>query len=341
MKNTNNGRRIVFPAMNEVALETFDAPAEPAPGQLLLKTVATLVSTGTETALLQGRSTAIRTGASSYPVYPGYSYTGEVIGVGADVDQFSVGDRVFCQARHADYTLLPASTSTALKIPEGVAPGTAAFTTLYAVALYAVRRAAIAFGESVVIVGAGLVGQLALRLARRTGAHPLAVADLRADRLSSVTQHGADMAAVLDAQGMKRLKGGTYADEGFDVVIDATGSPKALPTSLELARRRGRVILLGSPHGSVELGDLFAQIDAKDLTLMGAHQPNNPPSAVLPHPWSQRRDRELILELMAQRKLDVEGIPYLTVTPDEAPELFERLGSPDEPALTGLIDWSR
>lgn len=341
MSPTLTGRRLVFPEMNKVQLEEFDLPAHPDPGHVLLKTIATLISTGTETALLQGRSSSVRSGASTYPIYPGYSYTGEVIAVGQGVDNLTVGDKLFCQARHASHTMLFASAMTAIRLPNGVAVGQAPFTTLYAVALYAIRRAAIAFGESVVIVGAGLVGQLALRLARRTGAYPLTIADLRSDRLSRVTEHGADLAAVLDPQGIQQLKEATYGQEGFDVVIDATGSPKALPTALNLARKRGRVVLLGSPHGSVELHDLFQQVDAKDLTLMGAHQPNNPNGAVLTHPWSQRRDRELILDLFANGRLDVDGIPHLKATPEEAPEAFGRLGSKDEEALTALIDWSQ
>lgn len=334
-------RRLVFPEVNRVEIETFEIPSQPDPGQLLVKTRTTLISTGTETALLQGRSPAVRSGRRGFPIYPGYSYTGEVMAVGADVDNFRVGDVVFCQAPHASHVAISASTPTVIKVPCGVTMQQAPFTTLYAVALYAIRRAAIAFGESVVIVGAGLVGQLALRLARQTGAHPLAIGDLRDERLRPVRAHGTELAAVLDTDGIAELKAATYESEGFDVVIDATGSPNALPTSLELARRRGRVILLGSPHGPVQLEDLFMQIARKDITLIGAHQPNNPQTAILTYPWSQRRDRELILELLQKGKLDINGIPYLTVTPDEAPAVYTRFGSQQEQALTALIDWTQ
>ena len=97
--------------------------------------------------------------------------------------------------------------------------------------------------------------------------------------------------------------------------------------------------LLGSPHGSVTIKNLFEQVDHKDLTILGCHQPNNPTASVPGAQWSQRRERKLILNLLAAGKLDPSKLPVKRCKPDDVPDIYSALNDPDQKTLTGLIGW--
>lgn len=329
------GRRIVFTGLGEVSLEEFEVPADPDSGHIVVEADITLMSPGTEMTSLRG----LHPGPHIFPQQTGYSFTGTVLSTHPDVKRFGLGDRVFAQARHATHAYLREDTPTLLRIPDSVSFEFASFTSLFAVALYGLRKAAIQFGESVLVIGAGLVGLLTSRLLLRTPVYPLAVADVNGRRLAAAERIGVDTTLDISKVSEEEVRSVACRGEGFDVVIDATGNPKAVVSALAYARKYGRVILLGSPHGKVVLENLFAQLDSKDITLIGANQPNNPVESTFVYPWGQRRDRELILEWLALGKLDVSGIPYGIIGADEAPSAYAHLGTADEEALTYLMQW--
>src|SRR5262249_61210740 len=121
---------------------------------------------------------------------------GEVIAVGAEAAEFRVGDRVACAglnyASHAEVNFVPRNL--AVKIPEGLSCDAACFVTLGAIAMQGVRLAEIELGEKVVVMGLGLVGQLASQLARCAGATVLAT-DLDASKVEIAVKLGAHSAA--------------------------------------------------------------------------------------------------------------------------------------------------
>ncbi len=212
-----NYQKIVF--SNEHA-EIIDAdlPAMQ-DDQLLVNTRCSLISPGTERAAL----TRLWDDAE-FRENPGYALAGDVIAVGRDVEGFSVGDRTISLVNHASFCLVPAEPWVTLKIPDGVSYEDATFLPLASVALHAIRRAQITFGEVFVIIGAGIIGQFAIQLAKRSGAAKVVVLDMQEDRLDLARRYGADVTinptevdqvdAVFDAAGGK----------GASVILEATGN---------------------------------------------------------------------------------------------------------------------
>ena len=170
-------RRIVFKSSKEVAIEETDVPG-PSADQILVKTSVTLISTGTELTMLNGEfpKYSVWDKITKYPVVPGYSNCGVVEEVGRNIKDFTVGDRVLTSAPHSEYVLAnPLGTN---KVPEGISDEEATFGILGATVMNGVRLAHIVLGECVVIVGAGILGQLACQFSRLFGGFPVIVVDL-------------------------------------------------------------------------------------------------------------------------------------------------------------------
>jgi 2-desacetyl-2-hydroxyethyl bacteriochlorophyllide A dehydrogenase len=248
-------KAIVFSEPNEVTFGEVDMP-QPGPGQLLTRTLLTGVSTGTELRVLRGMED------STFPLIPGYENVGEVIAVGEGVD-LPEGSRVFVGGSDAtgpyariwgaqmEYVLTGRAEAT--PVPEGVDPFVALHTRVLSVAVHGINRAQVKAGETVAIVGQGLIGNLALQIARARGAVVIAV-DRLEDRLKVAEEVGADHtvnAAEEDVQeAVMELSEG-----GADVAVEATGVAELADSVARLVRPmpwdppyppRSRVLLLAS-----------------------------------------------------------------------------------------------
>jgi len=332
------GRRVVFTAKNEVTVEDFEVPP-PKPNEVLIETKKTLISSGTELASLEARSSSDFRGEPKFPKYPGYSHTGVVAQVGSAVKEFREGDAVYCQSRHASYGLATIDRNLC-KIPEGVSFEEAAFTTLAAVALYGVRRAQIQLGEWVMVLGLGVVGQLSLQLARLCGAVRTIGVDLYSKRLEVAEESGCscviDAAKTDLALEIKNI----VCQDGVDVVIDATGAPNAILPALQCLRKRGRVVITGSPHGSVTIPNLFEAVCQRDITVIGTLQPNNPHSANMVYRWSQLEERKLLLQLLRDGLLRVKHLISHQIPAENAAEAYAILQRNPDKALGVILDWT-
>ena len=106
----------------------------------------------------------------------GYSAAGIVIALGKSITDIGVGNRVACAGGKANHTeIVSVPRNLVAKIPESVSFEEAAFTALGAIAMHGVRRADIQFGESIVIFGVGLIGQLAVQIAKAAGCRVIAI----------------------------------------------------------------------------------------------------------------------------------------------------------------------
>ena len=257
------GRRVVFRDKGTVDIEEFEVP-KPRSGQILIKTICSLISPGTETAFLM----ALPNTPQKFPQYPGYSNVGVIEEIGEDVEGFRRGDLVVSPTPHSSHVL--ARGNQVIRVPKGLSAEEAAFFNLASISLQGVRKGFIELGSSVVVIGQGLIGQLALQLARLSGGFPVIAVDLIDWRLKVSVKHGADYvinpSKVNAIEEVKRLTNG----RGADVVIEATGNPNAIPMALEMARRLGRVVILGSPRG-VSTVNFYTLVHRKGLIIIGAH----------------------------------------------------------------------
>lgn len=266
-------------------------------GSLLVRTRASLISAGTERMVvafaqksLAGKATARpdlvrkvvdkarRDGVLAAfravmarldePLPLGYSAAGDVVAVGAGLEgRFAVGQRVAVAgagvANHAEVNAVPVNLVAA--VPDGVPDEHAAFATVAAIALHAVRNARIGLGDVVAVVGVGLIGQLAAQFARLSGARVVAL-DYDAARLDLARRLGAEAAFDLADTGldeaMARLTGGLGCDS--ILIAAATESNEPFLTAARIARDRARVVMVGMTGTTFP----YAEFMKKELSVV-------------------------------------------------------------------------
>ncbi|HLK59913.1 MAG TPA: zinc-binding dehydrogenase [Chthonomonadaceae bacterium] len=332
------GYQTIFAAPNQVILEPQEW-GSPGPGQALIRTECTLISTGTELTALTADFPPVSSWANwiQFPTGIGYSNVARVVEVGEGVEHVKVGDRVANTGNHATYRLFPANHL--WPVPARVDAEAASFSTLAEIVLGGVRLSRLIFGEAVVIIGAGLIGQLAARFCRIAGAWPILVVDPAEQRLAFLRETG--FVQTLPMWGdqvrpeVERLTKGRMAD----VVFDVTGNPIAMQGALRLARRKGRVVVLGSPRGPVSI-DFHEEVHTQGLEIIGAHNSMHP-SVETPHaPWTMARDVELFLEWQDAGVVDVRPLITHRYSWREVAEAYRMLTEDRTRALGVILDWS-
>ncbi|MBI4023898.1 MAG: zinc-binding alcohol dehydrogenase [Verrucomicrobia bacterium] len=324
--------RVVWVRKGVAEAQPFEVPS-PGEGQALVRTSFSLISPGTERAFFLGLPNAV----CEFPlISPGYSLVGEVAQLGAKVEGLKIGQRVACSAGHAGHVVMNAGDC--LPLPDGVSEEQAAFFNLITITLQGVRKARVELGEPVVVLGAGLIGLLAMRLAKLCGALPAICVDKDERRLEFARQFGADAVLAADdklPEVLQRL----CEPSGASVVIEATGSPQAIVQAFSLTRRLGRVILLGSTRGETERVNFYRDVHQKGLTVVGAHNSTRPPQDSHPGWWSMRDDFRVSLKLLATRRLELQSLITHRFPWQQIPQAYELLSQWDGNAQGMLLDW--
>jgi predicted dehydrogenase/threonine dehydrogenase-like Zn-dependent dehydrogenase len=275
----------------------------------------------------------------------GYSSAGHVIEVGEHVRGLRPGDAVACagggHANHADIVSVPGNLC--VKVPDGVDLRDAAFGTIAAIALQAVRLADVHLGERVAVVGCGLVGQIVIRLLRCAGAETYAI-EIQPDRLEDALRSGANHAITPDhaSAEIPSLTDG----KGVDSVIVAAAAPSSDPLHLaaKVARDRARVILVGAVPIELPRGPLYD----KELTFMvsRSYGPGRYDEEYeergLDYPigyvrWTEQRNIECVLGLLARGELRLGDLVEQEYPVDEAAQAYARLVGHSGPPLRGAL----
>ena len=261
------------------ATTVVEVPApEPSAGMVLVRTAASLVSAGTERASLEFSKKGLLAKARSRPDLvrrvldkartdgalsaweaarawldqpraPGYSSAGVVIAVGEGVDAFRVGDRVACAgggyASHAEIVRVPVNL--AAPVPAGVELEHAAFATVGAIGLHGLRLAEPELGETIAVIGLGLIGLLVVQMARAAGCTVIGV-DLDPRRVELARTIGADAALVAGGEGVREAARALTGGLGVDAALVPAASSSSDPVILaaDLCRDRGRVVVMGA-----------------------------------------------------------------------------------------------
>lgn len=323
-RRVQRGKHVEFLDFEIAHLEPYEF-LSPAPNEVQVRVARTTVSPGTERAVLCGLPGARR----PFPYVPGYSAAGEVVAVGKSVRGISVGDQVAGRVHHSSDETVPAALL--FRVPPGVAPESASFIELGIITLQGIRKARIAPGDRVAVVGQGLIGQLANRMARAVGASSvIAVAPSRRRAKTALMGVGADEFISLE-KGMQVL------DEiQADIVIEAVGTPDAVTTAMQCARDGGKVVLLGSSRGLSRDVDVWTTTQRRNLTIVGAHISAMPDRDASPVRWTYRQEGKLFLDLLHSGRLQVADLITWHAAPDECNAVFEVLakGGADQVAIS-------
>ena len=270
-----------------------EALAEPAQGEVLVRTLFSGISRGTENLVFNGRVPASEFermrgphmgGEFPFPVKYGYSTVGRV----EDGDGALSGKLVFCLHPHQD--LFTAAASELIVLPDGLPPERAVLAANMETALNIVWDAGVLPGDRVAIFGAGVIGSLVAHLASRIcGTEPLLIDPNPARRA---------LAARLDLD----FSTGNAVTGEFDVLVNASGSAEALSQAIDLAGQEARIVEAswhGNERASIPLGGAF---HARRLTLASS-QVGSVPSSRRAR-WTTGRRLAKALDLLLDTRLD-------------------------------------
>jgi predicted dehydrogenase len=207
----------------------------------------------------------------------------------------------------------------------------AALGPLGAIALQGVRKAAIEPGERVVVLGAGLIGQLAAQLAAVAGGLVTLVATSDA-RLAVARRAG--VPATLNARESPDALGALAAA----AVLDVTGNPRALLDACRAAATGARIVLLGSTRGTTR-GFEISLLQQKQLELIGAHVATLPAVGCYERQWPWRRELGSVLELTAQGRLSLEPLVTDRLVPDAIARFYEEASAGVRKPVGAIVDW--
>lgn len=331
---------IVFQEKGKVVIEDREIPS-PGQGQVLIKTLCSLISTGTELTILSGRFPPASFWASygRFPFVPGYCNVGVIVDVGEGVDEEWIGKKVATYTPHSAFALSPISD--VRPITEAVPDEEVAFFTIAEICLNGIRRAKLKLGESVAIYGLGLLGQLTARLAWLAGARPVIGIDVAELRLAKLPRKpGLFPLNPFETQVQERVKELTKG-RMMDVVFEVTGNPELIPEELRILRRQGRFVVLSSPYGPTSSFDFHDLCNAPSFTIIGAHNMSHPQYPTLDNPWTQKRHFELFIDLLSNGELDIGNLITHKVFYEDAPQIYQLLLEDRTKALGVIIEWQR
>ncbi|MCE2467731.1 MAG: zinc-binding alcohol dehydrogenase [Caldilineaceae bacterium] len=298
----------------------------PLPGQVLVRSQLTLISTGTELTLYSGEfpEHSKWAGMARYPFTPGYANIGVVEDVGAGVDPDWLGTRVATRGRHSRLNVL--GPDNLARVPDSIAGEEAAFFTLAQTVMNGVRRSRVGWGESVAVFGLGILGQLAVRFCRLCGARPVFGVDPAAKRRALLP---ADVGiqpvdASQGAEAVRQAIAAATRDRLVDCAFEVTGLPRTIPDSMSTVRRQGRFILLSSPRGKTKF-DFHDLCNSPSYTIIGTHGGSHPPVATPDNPWTRERHTEFFFDLLLDGELDLSRLMTRKAHFSDAPAIYESL----------------
>ena len=326
-----NAQRLVFPGKQKVLLEDFD-PGQPSAGQVLVRTHLSLMSTGTENIVF---NRLFEPGTHwdnwvKYPFYPGYAMVGVVEEVGASVT-LKVGQRVAYRTGHRSHHVL--SADGCYPIPDNVPFEHAAWFALAKITFHGAQAAGYTLGDSVLIIGAGPIGQMSIRWARAAGVANILVVDTAKSRLPLAKAGGATALiekSITEAREAILAAGGGQLPR---VVIDGTGNAAVFEAALGLAASFGRVVVLGDT-GAPAQQRLTPDVITRGLTITGAHDGHNTAT------WNDTTINRLFFSLAASGRFPLEGLTSHIFAPDQCAEAY-LTANRDRASTMGLIfDWA-
>ncbi|GAB3616347.1 zinc-binding dehydrogenase [Okibacterium endophyticum] len=327
---TTTSRGIVFESAETATLADVALPALQ-PGQVLVKTIVSVISAGTELTAFTQRF-APGTNWESYarlPFRPGYSSVGRIEAVGSAVDPVGIGQHVLVEAAHASHHILDADGCQF--VPPGVDSEHAAWFALAQIAFRGFWNTETRIGGSVVVVGAGPIGQMVVRWASAAGLARIAVVDPVAARLTHALDGGADNvfgSALGDVAAPLHIEGEAIPT----TYIDTTGNPHVFADVLRRAPRFGRVVLLGDA-GDPREQRLTSDVLFKDLTIVGAF------GAQVREGWPNERVRQLFLDLLSTGRFSLDGMISHRFRPEECQEAYELLAHSRESTMGAAFLW--
>ena len=344
-------------------------------GRLLIRTVGSLVSIGTERMLVEFGNASLFQKARQQPekvkqvlekvrtdglfstvaavrakldepLPLGYCNSGVVVDVGPGVTRFRQGDRVASNGGHAEFVSVPEMLCA--KIPEGITDEQAAFTVVSSVGLQGIRLAQPTLGETIVVFGLGLIGLVTVQLARASGCNVIGI-DISAERLKLAESFGARIVNASEGGDPVAVVNALTNARGADCVL-ITASAKTddiVHQAAAMCRKRGRIVLVGVVGLNLRRSDFYD----KELTFQvscsygpGRYDEKYEQGGV-DYPlgfvrWTEQRNFEAVLDMLASGRLCVDPLITHRFAINDATRAYAAIQA-DRSALGVILEYPR
>lgn len=343
------GRLVRFssPRLAEV-VDFEDAPV--GAGEVRLETLYSGISAGTELTAYRGSNPYLNSewdarrrlfvpgdSTHSYPLDAwGYEEVGTITEVGDGVDTGLIGRLVWGTWGHRSSVVRPMTWVMERLMPDGLDPVAGIFAKIGAIALNAVLDADIHVGETVVVFGAGVPGQIVAQLARLNGGRVVSV-DLLPGRRELAERLGASLTLDPAADNVAERVRQLTENRGADVVIEMSGSYHALHEAVRTAAYSSRVVVGGFFQGAATPVQLGNEFHHNRISIIGSQISGVSPA--LQHRWNELRMSTTALRLVSDGQLDVTSLITHTMPAEDAPAAFEMLDASPEAALQIVLDY--
>ena len=335
---------------------------QPGAAQVLIRTQCSVVSKGTERMLVEfskasllskamqqpekvkqvwekiktdGVSSAVNAVLTRLdePLPLGYSNAGIVIATGSGVTDLHPGDRVISNGPHAEIVCVPRNL--AAKIPDNVPAEEAAFTVLGSIALQGIRLINPSFGETVVVYGLGLIGQMAAQLLTSNGCRVIGF-DIDPEKTALAASKNIQAFCIGDETDAVKTVMHFTENSGADAVLitASADTPEIISRAAQMSRKRGRIVLVGVVNLSLSREEFYK----KELTFQVScsygpgryddHYEQKGRDYPLPFVrWTENRNFKAVLDAMAKGQLDVKPLITETVDFEKAESVYNNISS--------------
>jgi 2-desacetyl-2-hydroxyethyl bacteriochlorophyllide A dehydrogenase len=335
-------RQLTVVEPGRIELQELEIDENLKPEEALVKAEYSIVSAGTEGAGFTGliREMPFQSGTPLYPRETGYGHLGEVLAVGSAVTMCKPGDRVLSFANHASIAKANTVARMALPVTRNADGKKLVFARMAGVSIASLRSSSVQPGDTVLVIGMGLVGNFAAQLFQMAGAEVMA-ADLSDMRLKKAQQCGIHRTVNSKTQDLKSVVMDWTGGKGAQIVVEAIGVSEVIAEAVLLTRRYGEVILLGSPRAPAKFDatPMLLRIHAYAIRMIGA----------LEWLWPMHetaRTRNLvdnysqIVTWITSDRLKVEPLLTHLASPSDCQAVYAGLTGRKEEYLGAVFDWS-
>lgn len=331
-------KHLVFVEPGKVELQEYDLEEKLEPLEVLVRTEYTITSAGTEGAGFTGLVKEMPFSKVQYPHPFGYCNLGEALAVGSGVTMCKVGDRVLTFGRHGTPVKV-SSGLLALPVPKDVDGKRMVLARMAGISMSAVRSSTMQIGDTVLVIGAGLIGNFAAQLFQLGGADVM-VADLSDFRLQKARECGLMRTVNPGRENLTEAVMEWTGGKGAFVVVDAVGSSQVINDAVMLVRRYGELILLGSPRAraNIDVTPMLFRIHIEAIRLIGSLEWRWP----IPETDRVRNMQDnyrLTSRWTAEGKLIMDPLITQIARPEEGQVIYEGLTQNRDQYLGCIFDW--
>jgi len=265
----------------------------------------------------------------------GGTAAGTVIEVGDRVTEYALGDRVIVWGSAA--TVMSAGTAgdfimgaPITRWQEGVPAAHASLMQPYRIALAAVRKARVTLGDTVLVIGQGIIGNLIGQLAKLNGAEQVIVSDVVGMKLGTAVSCGSDHALNADEEDIVGRVMALTDGRGADIIFEVSGTPRTLQTAIDSAAKAGRIVVVSWITETVQNLDLGGPFHFKKLELVSTWHATHPGDYNHVERWTPDASYQYVQRLLQSGRLQAEPLISRRMPFAEVQEAMELLAAGDQ-----------